>query len=395
MLQHCCTAFLLVGGCNVVRTNAQDVCFSVQGMISFTQYGEKNRPVARSSQSYQGDFCGALWWIRTALSEKTEWLTADAKKVIRKLESRSKAGKSSFADKPLAWETGTDGVDNYLIGIIGDWESSVDGRAFPGTVPFPDVRAHVAPIWMAYASTITLRSNSSGRLPILWHTKAESLFYLNYSVPVTVAFDSEPPYFPVSIVFRNEGMLFDTERDATGVVIKTNRLSPPYDAGFTEAEYKLLTVTNVAGIRFPSEFEFTVFRPKRGGLTNVDVEKSRSYHAVVASLEVPAPRRESYAPDPRTLRPFIVEKRFAKSDPNLAVSYVLTNRVWPATNNTGLQQILRTARQRAITKQEKPLPAELSRSKAKTVLGLVLIVTVVPAGFWISAELLKQTKIQR
>lgn len=389
------TAFLFIGASKVLSMPEQEESFAVQGTISLTQFGEKNQPIARSSQSFQGEFKGALWWIRTAVIQKTEWLTADAMKTIGKLESSSKVARSKLADKPLAWETGTDGVDNYLIGIVGDWEASVDGRAFPGTVPFPDARTYDMPIWLAYASSSALRSNNTGRLPILWHCKGAPLFYLDYSVPVTATFDSEPPYFPVSILFRNEGVLFDTEPDLARIVIKTNRLSPPYHVGFNEAEYRLLAVTNLAGIRLPSEFEFTVFKPKRGGLTNVDLEKGRSYHARVASVIIPAPRRDSYAPDPKTLKPFIVDKRFVTADHNVPVRYVLTNGIWPTSTNKGLQEILNSARQSNSLRQARPSTSESSRRKAKFVIGLVVVITVAPAAFWISVERRKQSKIVR
>lgn len=321
-----------------------------------------------------------MWWITTTVKTKQQVLNPAMRAVI---ERRSRQ-RPNPQPNDLTYVAGTDGTDNYVLGVVGDYKDSIDGRARSGIVPYNDYESLVLPIWLAYGSSHYFATNTAKRTPPLWPLRDEFIAYSGYSLPVTWETDPNSPHLLKALSFDNEGIGFVTEAGGTTPTMsKTIRLSPPYDSGFREAEYKVLASTNLNGMSFPLEFELTVFRVIRYSKTKT-TEKRLSYTGRLSSLDINVFARQRFTPDPKNLHPLIGDNRFKSVDPSVSVVYILTNSNWPS------KDIVLPIFQKARDKTSRT--SAVNRSASPSVFPYVLLVTVcAPPLVWLALRKKRRT----
>jgi hypothetical protein len=352
------------------------VGFKIGGTISFVQYGQNNQVISTNEKYFEGRFLNEQWHISTKDTGKS-FTSAPMLEMLQ--SARKKQGSNNVPNLTtnLSWVGGTDGRDNYLLGVLGNYEGSVDCRARSGIIPYNEVGSMITPIWLAFGSASYLATNSLKSIPPMWPYRDPKIFLSGYKLMASWITSDQPPFLPNSILFTNCGIEFLTEAGPEGVTTKSNKLAFPYDKGFLEAEYITSGRTNLADMSFPVEFNFIVYRLQKKSSNTIAsaMERRLSYHGNLTSVELFRNDGQSFSPVINNLRPLVIDERFKDIEPNLSVSYVLTNNVWPTKDNPTLNDIFNKSRTDSVNR-----PKAVSRQAQ----GSFFVRFTVAATFFVS-----------
>lgn len=179
-----------------------------------------------------------------------------------------------------------------------------------GASVIPRVGPHsiIPTLWFAMSSQCVITQS---------HKKVVRLFDMNPMRDPEVMVDFRPhPANPKLVEFAS---FFS---DGTVHSQRMLRWHAPFDKGFTNAVYKLITTRSVNGIVVPERFSMTVFQPDFGG-SNLVVLKS--FEATVTNAQVVHAQIE-YPNIPEGEEIAFIDKRFV-GVPGMEVYHYNTNRV--------------------------------------------------------------------
>ncbi len=142
---------------------------------------------------------------------------------------------------------------------------------------FPHHRSTLAaPLFLAYGSGCHLATNSTGRLRQTWEFDDENLEYTTFTLAAEWILTKSSPHFAERVVYHCDGKYHANSKGKSVVV----EAAPPYNHGWTNAVYEVLSMTNLAGFPVPHRARFTRFAPRPEGtkasdliiLTTIDIE---------------------------------------------------------------------------------------------------------------------------
>ena len=134
---------------------------------------------------------------------------------------------------------------------------------------------------------------------------------------------AESPSLPARVIYLNDGIRHIISPARVRLTVP---YPPPFNSGFTNAEYRVHATTNVDSFRIPAQFVFTRYYAQGNRL-------------FVRTLTQAKVDRAQVGADPFESRPVFtgkaitVDKRFRTADePVPAVPYWVTNGAWPDPN---------------------------------------------------------------
>jgi hypothetical protein len=161
-------------------------------------------------------------------------------------------------------------------------------------------------------------------------------------------------------------------------------LPPPFEAGWKAAELRVISETNIAGLKLPLEFVYEQFKPKRDAAKADDVESQFQVSATDTAFQVASvPEVRPPATEGTTL---VEERRFSTMPAGLSgVQYVSTNRQLSSAPNA-----------RAVEQHKPILAASGMEDKGsdkphQMVKILTLALLALSAGAFVLAVMKKQT----
>lgn len=125
-----------------------------------------------------------------------------------------------------------------------------------------------AVVWLAYCSRSYLNENRTGKLPQVWRYDVYNQSGITNILPAILTRSVGFPYLPQQVVYANDGAEYEL---TNGVSLIRRRLLPPFENGYTNALYQVITFTNINGITLPTEFIIDSFRRRPGARKSSDL----------------------------------------------------------------------------------------------------------------------------
>jgi len=229
------------------------------------------------------------------------------------------------------------GYDGDVIRIVsGGTGYAPTASLINSKVPLSGADTRLAILWMAFAQSCYLHeSMGSGQL-----IPAYNRTFFRKPIPAFVeGFSSEQP-FPSLITYLSDG----THLNHNG---ETVRYKPPFQNGFTNAIYTVVSFTNIESLKLPLEFKFNEFQPSAiQPASSNDISVCFRCSGKVLSVN-PHSTLASFSPQLPTNEPAAVrDLRFLTPDRGYeALSY--TTNIWLSTND-----VKQMARFETYTQQE-------------------------------------------
>ncbi|MBI3416610.1 MAG: hypothetical protein HY043_15060 [Verrucomicrobia bacterium] len=131
-----------------------------------------------------------------------------------------------------------------------------------------DIAQLVAPIWVAYASGCYYAKAFDGLVKPVWIILDPTTEYSNTRFPSLINQENSFPRLPQKIVYFSDGVGRYAPSDDRSYEFQ---LSPPYQNGYTNAIYQVLTTTNVGGMFFPLRATLTMFCQANNAVNSNDL----------------------------------------------------------------------------------------------------------------------------
>jgi hypothetical protein len=215
---------------------------------------------------------------------------------------------------------------------------------------------YASPIWLALGSSHYFQSITNNLFQPIWHLSDITLRNKRFSDVGKWIKQDASPFLPEEVTYYSDGKIYFTDSYGNS---RVSRYPAPYDNGFIEAEYNVITHTNVGGITLPQHFVFIRYMPRPYGRSTNDTVIMCKYDGTVTNISSEN-IREGYIPvlSPPT---YVDDRRFGvAAKPVTDVEYVATNSWWPSVTNT---VVARLYREKAFnspvdirTIERKPLP---------------------------------------
>jgi RNA polymerase sigma factor (sigma-70 family) len=206
------------------------------------------------------------------------------------------------------------------------------GRIETATVPENYVGNQIAELWLAFASSHYLDGAKNGKLKPVYHMIDPSMRNEGWEDTAQwKRFDGEPR-LPQMVDYINE-----KDIGVNGGRRLFIPLPPPFVKGFTRASYTVDSVTNIGGLTLPTGFSFKEYYVERN-TRPAELKVMRIVQANVTSVRTVC-ERTNFIPT-LTEATYIGDDRFARApQPVEEFSYMVTNGIWPATNDQWLQKM--------------------------------------------------------
>jgi hypothetical protein len=215
-------------------------------------------------------------------------------------------------------------------------------------------------IWLAYASGCKLSMGNSGLLEPAWLIP-EQLRRSRFKTQATWNLLPSAPFLPTNIDFFHDEDAF--QEAMKGGMPKTGDHPPAAKNLWTS--FQVTSVTNVASYIFPRHFVFQAYQPGRPDLRK-DPVLAYTYTGDIELVAL-GETRDSLTPG-FGKRTIVQDTRLGNwSNPIVPVTYLVTNRVIPATNDPKLLKLYATWNLGHL-----PGPAKTSSTKP-----LIFFVTVI------------------
>lgn len=305
--------------CLIKQVNAEG--FQVKGVLKTQAFNEKNQVVMERAESFVVSVNDCKWFIATS--------------------PYPQSNKDGITD----WEIGSDGNGEiYQIAhhnktlIKPTTLNDAVGFVESGFVPRDRQGNQISELWLAFASSCYLSGITNGMMdPIyfLSDTLRSSLELQGYKDQVTYELFKSNPKLPQQVVFyHNKVMGIQNGK------LVFNPVPAPFGNGFIRAEYKVISSTNINNFTIPTEFSFIdnavvpiADKEKQVRLFNFRIVNG-FVNEVVAESE-----RETCIPQ-LSKATYVDERRFERANPPIAaLSYLVTNQIWPPTNSVFLQNL--------------------------------------------------------
>jgi len=205
--------------------------------------------------------------------------------------------------------------------------AQVEGRVIPR--PEGTLAEYV---WFAFASHSffsTLTNQDQVMVPI-WSPEDPQIRRQPFTMKVLYELLASAPGLPSRVDFLNDG--YYRSYNPVTKAIDVIPLASPFDKGYTNAVYRVLTVTNIAGYSLPGRFVFTVYSSPIGA-NEISFERSVVWGKTEGVSDA--------APEKADMRPFnglasVVDYRLGgvvrlsgQSYPYKYCPYTVTNGLWP------------------------------------------------------------------
>ncbi|MCW5555311.1 MAG: HlyD family secretion protein [Verrucomicrobiae bacterium] len=119
-------------------------------------------------------------------------------------------------------------------------------------------------VWFALAAHGFFRTLSEEVMLPIWSPEDPKTRRQPFPMAVFAELLSAPPHLPARVSFVNDG--FYRSYNPVTEEMDVRKLAPPYDSGFTNAIYQVLSLTNTAKHTLPARFVFAVYSsPIRAG----------------------------------------------------------------------------------------------------------------------------------
>jgi hypothetical protein len=230
-----------------------------------------------------------------------------------------------------------DGIDTYSYEMLetgvrlraqrGEYVASniAAGHIRRGNLPRHRGAHEAGALWLAFASAYYLNKESSGYLEPAATLNVNSGNDLEpYQIlrqKTTVSRFKQKPFLPSEVVYYDDGRYRIPGSDSPHATIQ---FPPPYQKGFTNTVYRVITATNVAGLTVPLRAEMTTYVPKRDGTHSTHLRMIAQYEILTTNVT----ELGSWNMDCRELPgvTFVHDYRFAEVlSPVYAVTYFCTN----------------------------------------------------------------------
>ena len=184
----------------------------------------------------------------------------------------------------------------------------------------PDDGTAINYLWLAYASSCYFAKVNTNRLTPIWMMDDPSLRDSGFTVPGYWECTAQPPHLPMQVVYLSDGIYRGVGNEGSPVTFKYR---PPFDMGFTNAEYKVLTSTNVGELVIPTQFSFTRYYVT--GQKRFVRTLTQAYVSKVQLVTTASSFRTTFSG-----RVIAFDKRFITAiEPVPVVRFWLTNGNWP------------------------------------------------------------------
>ena len=133
------------------------------------------------------------------------------------------------------------------------------GKIMRGTTPQYGFDL-IGPCWMAFGSGCYFDTVKTNRAPRMSPYDYPKQMMDDPLVPGTWQISPEAPHLPVRVTLQHSGLHY--ARNADGY--KSTPFVAPYNLGFTNILYEVLSSTNIGGLVFPQSFRMTDYFPCKG-----------------------------------------------------------------------------------------------------------------------------------
>lgn len=255
--------------------------FEVEGKGILTAYGYDGEVLSTTEAQFVVSVRDALWTIR----------------------ERQKNYNVDYV------EAGTDGTNVYVltsfVNAIRAREAAGQkvginlGTSYiiPGTLPRVHDSTIIPIVWLAYASSCYLDAATNSRLPPL-DIAFPNPFNLTRTREAVIERAAGEPRLPSTAVLLNDGTrAYWADREYAPWVKAPSilRAPKPYDEGYTNNIYRVISFTNVNGLQLPLEFECSFFMPKPYGNASTELVRM-TYKTFRAISVVPKTSRKDFRP---------------------------------------------------------------------------------------------------
>lgn len=277
----------------------------------------------------------------------------------------------------------------YYEGFFKQASPNLSGRIETASAPYMwNIGCGWAP-WLAFASQDYFQTITNGRALSFSFARNKKGAIKRFDQPVEFSLDSEPPHVPHRVRYITDAM-YGLNEDGTTLIpyplSKVFGASSPYRAGYLHGDFQAEGFTNIAGLNFPTAFEYCSYSPKQKGQTSNDLDCVTIVKGTATAISVEPQELDMNLPE---IRAFISDNRFPVGN----VLYRITNGVMPETNSH--ESILAQQRAASIEKNnermEKLHHATMRTQRNKKILWLAVMLGIsLPA----SAFLWRRAKIK-
>ena len=344
-----CFIFLI----DVYGSMATELDYEISGKLVHVQ----NAPNSNSSRRSEYDFIlwvkGPLWEIRTTPSDPSgsnsvfkyyevgsdgtstyklsqfnpNFDTSEVNtRVSNSLEQRLlKATNISQLDRQRTERFIKQLRDGAANKTITNSVNQANGSVFP--FPFPAYEDDgVAPIWLAFCSSLYLDSVKDQKLPIFWLRDHALQCQYSNTAPASVVRMKEYPYLPYSTTITK------TERyDYKSQELVPIKFEAPFEKGFRAASYQILKMTNYEGHAFPLSFSLTQFSTRTNQVTG-DQKINEVYTGTTTKIKIPS-LKTNFIPYLSKKTAITDYRLVIKDSTNSSISYLLPSGQWMKTND--------------------------------------------------------------
>lgn len=245
-------------------------------------------------------------------------------------------------DEPLDYfEAGSDlPGEIYFVGVhtnvttaaakeVGDAKKAAElevafGQIIAGEVPHFAAAEPISILWLAYASSCYFQTRTNDQIePVYWfggqHFFNEGLLLRGIWVV-----NDLPPFLPSRVVYFNDGFFRGLK---SGQIPVVKRYEEPYQNGFTNAVFEVLSHENLDGQMVPSKFSLTIYRPKALASSATELIISRKFDFTMGNCSVQT--------TPENFKPVLIgltaikDYRFSKTNGAIQYTYHVSNH-WPS-----------------------------------------------------------------
>ncbi len=261
------------------------------------------------------------------------------------------------------------------------------GNTYPGNLPRYNPSL-AAPLWLAYASCCYFEKPDSNAAPRMWEFDFSTQGVHHFMAKAQWDLSADSPHLPVRVVYFNTGTHFISDlKDPRHHNYAEVNYPAPYDAGFTNAIYEVISMTNTGGLALPLAFKLSRFDLVPGATNNgtLKLVSTLEGQASVIRLDTPA---VSFVPVPQ-VNIQVQDYRFFKEGDSKLVQYLAKSNSPRSTADLKTLEAFQT--QRRLEDHGK---AETTRLSFIVMLALIFIFPVI-AFLAMTRKQKKQTKLEK
>jgi len=233
-------------------------------------------------------------------------------------------------------------LKSVKVGVDAKSLNKAVGFVFPFKFPNYYPEDYSSLVWFVYCSHGIQTNEERVKTPLFFHSGNPNLQAKDKLTQAAIVWTKTSPRLPEIATFQHEG--YRWTHSPTGYVAET--LPSPWNNGYTNAIYNVLSFTNSVGVSFPSRFSFKAYRIWNDLNGAVSLTPFDSYEGFTESIKTPCSISEFV--------PLIPTETLIENEDK--VHYLAKPGTWLRTTNVALLKEHQRQILGAIT-TEKPRPA--------------------------------------